>query len=87
MFYDPLCSKCRNIHNTFDLITEKYNKNINFALFDLKKNDVDFKITKIPSIFIWRHKDSKPFQYKKDLDFKNFTSYIEKKYKIKKEDL
>ena len=88
MFYDPFCSQCRQAHHTFDLISAKYGSIFNFALIDAKKNDIDLvKINKIPSIFIWRSKSSKPLQYKRELDFANFTKFIEKKFNLKKEDL
>ena len=88
MFYDPFCSHCRQYHHSFDLVSEKYERYFNFYRINAKKNDVkNVKINKIPLILIWRGKNSKPIQYKKDLDFSNFTKFLEKKFKLNKEEL
>lgn len=82
MFYDPYCSVCRQTHSNFESLSEKYGRIFNFIMIEAKKNELEMiKLRKIPSIFIWKNSKSKPIYYKKQLDIKNFTSYLERKFK------
>lgn len=78
LFKASWCGHCKNFRETWNALANKYEKQMNFILYDSDKNKKDlreWKVSSFPTIILRKNKNAT--EYQGDRDINNLIPYID----------